>query len=55
VPKAEARTLYEDRTPAPSAEEMEARRLERIFRAMNPRPHTPDTRERRMLRKLKGR
>ena len=55
IPKAEARTLYEDRTPAPSGEEVEARRLERIFRAMNPAPHTPDKRDRRNLRKLKGR
>jgi ribosome-associated heat shock protein Hsp15 len=55
LPKAEARTLYEDRTPPPSAEELEARRMERIFRAMNPAPATPGKRDRRLLRKLKGR
>src|SRR5688572_13855358 len=31
--KAEARTLYEDRTPKPTPEEIEIRRLERIYRA----------------------
>ena len=36
IPKAEARALYEDRTPAPSAEELETRRLERLFRALQP-------------------
>ena len=55
IPKAEARRLYADRTPAPSTEEIEARRMERIFRAMNPAPHAPNKRERRQLRKLRGR
>ena len=55
IPKAEARRLYTDRTPAPSPEEIEARRMERIFRALNPAPHAPNKRERRQLRKLKGR
>jgi ribosome-associated heat shock protein Hsp15 len=55
MPKAAARELYEDRTPPPSAEEVEARRLERVFRAMNPAPRTPTTRDRRALRRLKGR
>jgi hypothetical protein len=55
IPKADARGLYEDRTPPPSAEEIEARRLERVFRAMNPAPRTPTTRDRRALRRLKGR
>jgi ribosome-associated heat shock protein Hsp15 len=55
IPKAEARLLDEDRTPPPSPEEVEARRLERIFRAMNPAPRTPTTRDRRAIRKLKGR
>jgi len=51
--KAEARKLYEDLTPAPSPEEIEARRYERLSRPV----HTgrPDSRERRSLRKLKGR
>ena len=55
IPKAEARQLYVDRTPAPSPEEIDARRMERIFRALNPAPHAPNKRERRQLRKLKGR
>jgi ribosome-associated heat shock protein Hsp15 len=33
VPKAEARALYEDRTPLPTAEDLEMRRIERLFRA----------------------
>jgi len=55
IPKAEARTLYEDRTPPPTREEIEQRRAERLFRAMNPTPRAPDKRDRRLLRKLKGR
>jgi hypothetical protein len=55
MPKAAARELYDDRTPAPTAEEIEARRMERVFRAMNPAPRTPTTRDRRALRRLKGR
>ena len=33
IAKAEARALYEDTTPPPTAEEVEMRRLERIFKA----------------------
>src|SRR5688572_22590496 len=33
IPKADARLLYEDRTPKPTPEEMEIRRLERVYRA----------------------
>lgn len=33
LPKAEARGLYEDLTPAPTAEQVEMRRLDRIYRA----------------------
>jgi ribosome-associated heat shock protein Hsp15 len=57
VPKAEARLLYEDRTPPPTPEEIERRDLERAFRQSfgAPRPmRAPDKRERRALRKLKG-
>src|SRR3954471_19303809 len=53
IPKTEARLLYDDRTPPPSREEVEARRLERIFRAMNPAPRTPSKRDRREIRKMK--
>jgi ribosome-associated heat shock protein Hsp15 len=57
VPKAEARALYEDRTPPPTPEELEQREIERAFRQSfgAPRPlRAPDKRERRALRKLKG-
>ncbi|MSO56200.1 MAG: RNA-binding protein [Acidobacteria bacterium] len=55
LPKAEARSLYQDTTPPMSAEEQAMRRLERIYRASTKRSHAPDKRERRELRKLKGR
>jgi len=54
LPKAEARGLYEDLTPPPTPEEIEARRLERIYRAATTPLRAPDKRERRALRKLKG-
>jgi ribosome-associated heat shock protein Hsp15 len=54
VPKAEARALYEDRTPAPTPEQLEVRDFERAFRAANPTT-TPDRRDRRVLRRLRGR
>ena len=53
VAKADARLLYEDRTPAPSASEIEMRRLERIYRAAVTPPTTPDKRARRAIRKMK--
>jgi ribosome-associated heat shock protein Hsp15 len=55
IVKADARALYEDLTPPPTAEEIELRRQERIWRAATLSPHAPDKRERRALRKLKGR
>ncbi len=52
VAKAEARTLYEDRTPPPTAEELEVRRLRRAFGVRA--PSTPrSTRDRRAIRRLK--
>jgi ribosome-associated heat shock protein Hsp15 len=57
VPKSEARGLYEDRTPPPTPEELEILQVERAFRrsfGAQP-PRAPDKRERRALRKLKGR
>jgi ribosome-associated heat shock protein Hsp15 len=54
IAKAEARGLYEDLTPAPTPEEIEARRIERIYRAARPL-RSPDKRQRRELRKMKGR
>jgi hypothetical protein len=55
LPKADARELYDDRTPAPSPEEVEMRRLERIYRAAMTPPKAPDKRARRALRALKER
>ena len=55
VVKAEARQLYEDLTPTPTAEEIETRRLERMYRAAATPPKAPDKRARRALRRLKGR
>jgi hypothetical protein len=57
VPRAEARALYEDRTPPPTPEELEQRSLARAFRQSFGAPHpkrAPDKRERRAIRKLKG-
>ena len=54
LPKAEARALYEDTSPPPSAEEVHVRRLERQWRASMQPARRPDKRERRALRKLKG-
>ena len=56
IPRVEARELYEDLTPPPTPEEVEARRIERLARAFI-RPAgagTPDKRERRQLRRMKG-
>lgn len=55
VSKADARQLYEDLTPAPTPEEIEARRIERMYRAAVTPPHAPDKRQRRALRRLRGR
>ena len=55
VPRAEAKLLYEDVTPPPTAEELAVRELERHFwkarRATAPR--APDRRERRQIRREK--
>ncbi|MBA2602843.1 MAG: RNA-binding protein [Acidobacteria bacterium] len=56
VPKAEARELFEDRTPPPTAEEVEMRRLTRLARAFVRTPvSTPDKRQRREIRRMKER
>ena len=55
IPRADARNLYEDLTPPPTAEQVEMRRIEKLARAYV-RPATagsPDKRERRQLRKMK--
>ena len=55
VPKARARELYEDLTPAPTPEEIELRRMQRL--AGPPRrtrgAGAPKKKERRQLRRLK--
>lgn len=55
IPKAEARELYTDLTPPPTAEEVEMRRLVRMARPFGrpPGAGAPDKRERRELRRLK--
>jgi ribosome-associated heat shock protein Hsp15 len=53
ISRAEARLLYEDRTPKPTPEEIEIRRLERIYRAAATPPTRPDRDQRRTLRRLK--
>ena len=54
VRKAESRVLYDDVTPKPSAEEIEMRRMERVYRAAAQAAGTPDRRRRREIRRAKG-
>jgi ribosome-associated heat shock protein Hsp15 len=53
IPRAQARLLYEDVTPPPSPEEIEIRKMERIF-APPATAGRPDRRARRELRRRKG-
>jgi ribosome-associated heat shock protein Hsp15 len=53
VKKAEARVLYDDVTPKPTPEEVEQRRMERMYRAATQAAGTPDKRRRRELRRAK--
>jgi len=53
IPRREARTLYEDRTPPTSPEALEARRLDRML-APRYEEGRPDRRERRERRRRKG-
>jgi transcriptional regulator len=53
VARADAKLLYEDRTPKPTPEEIEMRRLERIYRAAATPKTRPDRDMRRTLRRLK--
>ncbi|MEP6995077.1 MAG: S4 domain-containing protein [Acidobacteriota bacterium] len=53
LPKAQARKLYEDVTPAPPPEVAEARRLDRMLAPREDRGR-PEKRERRERRRLKG-
>lgn len=51
--KADARTLYEDLTPKPTAEEIEMRRVERLYRAAAAAAGT-ERRKRREARRDRG-
>jgi ribosome-associated heat shock protein Hsp15 len=53
VKRSEARVLYDDTTPKPTPEEIEARRIERAYRAAARAAGTPDRRRRRELRRMK--
>jgi ribosome-associated heat shock protein Hsp15 len=54
VKKSEARVLYDDVTPKPTPEEIEMRRMERIYRAASQAAGTPDRKRRREIRRAKG-
>lgn len=53
VKKSDARALYDDVTPKPTPEEIEMRRVDRIYHAAARAAGTPDRRRRRELRRLK--
>ena len=55
VAKSVARELYEDHTPPPTDEEIEARQLRRLMRVSRPWPEAaPQSRDQRILRRLRG-
>ena len=54
VRKAEAKVLYDDVTPKPTPEEIEMRRIERVYRAATQAAGTPDRRRRREIRRSRG-
>lgn len=53
VKKSEAKALYDDVTPKPSAEEIEMSRVERAYRTAVRAAGTPTRRQRRELRRIK--
>lgn len=53
IARADARKLYQDLTPPPTQEEIEVRRMERLYRAAMTPPRAPDKRARRAIRELK--
>jgi ribosome-associated heat shock protein Hsp15 len=55
IPKAAARELYEDVTPPPTPDQIEAGRMARLLRPIRPFGGAPDKRERRALRRMKER
>ena len=54
VKKADARALFEETTPPPSPEVLEARRLERMFAPKDTGGARPTKRERRQREKARG-
>jgi len=54
VAKAEARKLYDDTTPPPTAEEVEMRRIERAYRATSKAVGRPTRDDRRARRRMTG-
>ena len=54
VKKSEARVLYDDETPKPTVEELEMRRMERVYRAAAQAAGTPDRNRRRAIRRARG-
>jgi ribosome-associated heat shock protein Hsp15 len=54
IAKADARKLYEDTTPAPTTEEVELRRIERLYRATTKTIGRPTRDDRRARRKMTG-
>ena len=55
VKKSEARALFDDVTPKPTAEEIEMRRLERAYRVAGAAAGAPDRRRRRQILEFKRR
>jgi ribosome-associated heat shock protein Hsp15 len=53
IARADARQLYEDLTPPPTPEEIELRKVERLYRAAITPLRSPDKRDRRARRKIK--
>ena len=53
VKKSEAKVLYDDVSPKPTPEEIEMRRMDRIYQAAARAAGTPDRRRRREIRKHK--
>lgn len=53
VRKAEARALFDDVTPKPTPEEIERRRMDRVYRAAALAGGRPDRRRRREIRRVK--
>jgi ribosome-associated heat shock protein Hsp15 len=54
VKKSEAKALYDDVSPKPTPEEIEMRRMERVYRATTQAAGTPDRNRRREIRKARG-